>query len=172
MTTIRVARRDRFVVIDQATVRDRKLSLRARGLLVTLLSYPDNWRINSTEVARHVKEGRDAIRACLAELEDAGYLSRNRCRIDTATKKGVWITELVLRETPGRSDDGFPGVGFPGVGKPGANRKTVTKDCEEENSATRSTGAVDNSEISEDDLKAIKSPKIRAIIEARTGRGG
>ena len=166
MTTIRVARRDRFVVIDQSTVRDRKLSLRARGLLVTLLSYPDNWRINSTELARHVKEGRDAIRACLSELEAAGYLSRTKCQM----AGGRWVTELVLRESPGRTDDGFPGVGNPGVGNPGANRKTVTKDCEEENSATRSTGAVDNSEISEDDLKAIRSPKIRAIIEARTGR--
>ena len=121
MTTIRVARRERFVVIDQQTVRDRQLSLRARGLLVTLLSYPDHWRINSTELARHVKEGRDAIRAGLAELEAAGYLKRHKCQIPG----GRWVTELTLYEKPGHTDDGFPGVGFPGVGFPGAIGKTV-----------------------------------------------
>jgi hypothetical protein len=139
VTTIRVARRDRFVTVQQSTVRDPQLSLRAVGLLVRLLSYPDNWRINSIEIARSTREGRDAVRRALAELETAGYLTRNRCQ----TTRGRWVTELVLRETPGGTDDGFsgvgdgfPGVGKPGVGKPGAIEKTVTKDCRGENSST------------------------------------
>lgn len=134
MSTIRVARRDRYVVIDQETVRDRRLSLRARGLLVTLLSYPDTYRINSAELAKVVTEGRNAIRAALAELEDAGYLVRTKCQV----AGGRWVTEQTLyetpghkhadRESPGRTEDRFPGVGGPGVGFPGANyRKTIKK---------------------------------------------
>lgn len=124
MTTIRVERRRRFTTIDRSVANDQRLSFRARGLLVWLLDKPDDWRVNSTQIANHCPEGRDAVRAALAELEQCGYLTRQRVQ----GSKGRWCTDVVVHETP-VTEDGIPGVGQPGVGFPGANTNTDTEDC-------------------------------------------
>lgn len=114
MTTIRVARRRRYVVVDQEAIGDARLSFRARGLLAYLLSKPDDWSIDSESLAAETVEGRDAIRSALRELENHGYFRREKRQVE----KGRWITEAFLFESP--TDDGIPVVGKPGVGSPGA----------------------------------------------------
>ncbi len=122
MTTIRVERRKKFTVIDRSTVNDDSLSFRARGLLVWLLDKPDGWRVNSTLIERAGKEGREAVRSALRELEDAGYLERTQAH---DRKTGRWTTEAVIHESPPtasrqRGTD---------AGEPGANTNTDTDDC-------------------------------------------
>lgn len=128
MTTIRVAKRQRFTTIDRRAVNDDRLSFRARGILVWLLDKPDDWRCNSDTIARAGGEGREAVRTALRELEEHGYLIRNKRR----DERGQWVSEATVLENPTDrdgaitvSDDGFPGDGFPGVGFPGAK----TEDC-------------------------------------------
>lgn len=94
--TIRVEHRTQFTVVDSRTINDEALSLRATGLLVWLLDKPDGWRINSIEISKRCKEGRDAIRAAIAELEEAGYLTREKYR----GPDGRWVNESVVRERP------------------------------------------------------------------------
>lgn len=94
--TIRVEHRKQFTVIDSRTINDEALSLRATGLLVWLLDKPDGWRINSIEISKRCKEGRDAIRAAIAELEEAGYITREKYR----GPDGRWVNEAVVRERP------------------------------------------------------------------------
>jgi len=96
MATIRVARRDRWTTIAQATVNDETLSYRARGVLVWLLDKPDDWRTDSQLIADAGKEGRDAIRAALTELDRAGYLERERKQ----NEAGQWVTTWLVRERP------------------------------------------------------------------------
>ena len=94
--TIRVEHRKQFTVIDSRTINDEALSLRATGLLVWLLDKPDGWRINSIEISKRCKEGRDAVRAAIAELEEAGYITREKYR----GPDGRWVNEAVVRERP------------------------------------------------------------------------
>lgn len=94
--TIRVEHRKQFTVVDSRTINDEALSLRATGLLVWLLDKPDGWRINSIEISKRCKEGRDAIRAAIAELEEAGYITREKYR----GPDGRWVNEAVVRERP------------------------------------------------------------------------
>jgi hypothetical protein len=123
MATIRVARRTRFTTIDRETVNDGGLSFRALGLLTWLLDKPDGWTVNAARIAAgEGREGREAIRSTLRELEAAGYLRRERGQDD----RGRWRTETVIHERR-ITDDGFPGVGSPDVGFPGANTKTEQK---------------------------------------------
>lgn len=90
-------RPDRFVVLANHTVREARLSFRARGLLAYLLSMPEDWRTNSNQLAgQSPKEGRDAIRTALVELERAGYLKRIRVQDDA----GRWRTETVVTDSP------------------------------------------------------------------------
>ena len=58
-------------------VKDRNLSLKAMGLLVELLSLPEESR-TIEGVARYVKDGRDAIRTAMKELEAAGIIAREQ----------------------------------------------------------------------------------------------
>lgn len=126
MTTIRVARRHRFTSIDRRTINDHRLSFRARGVLVWLLDKPDDWHSTSVQIAREAKEGRDAVRAALAELETAGYLVRSRIQ-DRGT--GRWRTEQTVHEVP------VPEPGNPKPGNPASEiqavkpLKTVTENC-------------------------------------------
>jgi hypothetical protein len=144
VTIIRAPREDRFTVLNRSIIADDRLSYRALGLLVYLLDKPDNWRVEATDLGRgDSREGRDAIRTALTELAERGYLVRRRLRND----KGQWLTETYLYETPGHTDDGFPGVGAPADGSPGALPKTVCEDGNEDCSSSpptpRKRGEVD-----------------------------
>ena len=153
--------------------------------MVWLLDHPNNWRISSHDISRQVREGRDAIRRCMNELADAGYLVINRTQIE----RGRWCTDMVLYErpvdnsttedgfpglgatrgnatdndeTPGATEDGFPGLGFPGLGFPGPIRKTVKEDCPAEISRDGYAGAGEIVVITDEDLDAIGSARIRS----------
>lgn len=96
MTAIRVAKRKRWTTIDRGAVNDDRLSFRARGVLVWLLDKPDDWNTDSLAIARAGREGRDAVRAALAELRECGYLAQARRQIEG----GRWITETLVFEAP------------------------------------------------------------------------
>ena len=52
----------------------KALSWRAKGILSYMLSRPDNWKINKTDLYKRGKEGRDAMQAALNELKELDYL--------------------------------------------------------------------------------------------------
>lgn len=89
MAVIRVAKRTQYTVIDQSTVRDDRLSFKALGLLTYLLSFPDNWKFNTAHLSNNRKEGRDSIKAALAELVAFGYAERVIQRNDDGTLAGT-----------------------------------------------------------------------------------
>lgn len=132
---IRAPRPDRgFTILDNTVLRDARLSYRARGLLAEILSRPDDWRTDATTLARNAREGREAIRSAMRELEQFGYLVRKKIQDD----KGHWRTDTYVFDSPqpvaadDHTDDGFSGVGSPGAGELGAIRSTETKDQEED----------------------------------------
>lgn len=96
MTTIRVAKRDRFTSIDRNTLNDTTISFRARGILAWLLDKPDNWVTNTEALTRAAPEGTQAVRTALHELETAGYLERSTFR----NPDGTWGSEWTVHERP------------------------------------------------------------------------
>jgi len=69
-------------MIRNSVIEDSRLSFKALGILTYLLSKPSNWVIHEYEVARSHGCGRDAVRSALRELEAAGYLIRERGRVN------------------------------------------------------------------------------------------
>ena len=113
MTIIRSRRPDNhYTVVHNEVVRDSRLSYRARGILLEILSRPDNWKISAEILARSSKEGRGAILTCLTELRDLGYIVTNRIRHDN----GQFETISTVYDQPtgvGKPDPGLPTSGNP-----------------------------------------------------------
>jgi hypothetical protein len=92
-----------FVQIPNETIRDRRLSYLARGVLAELLSRPDNWQTSADALWRRGRsergsagEGRSVVRAAFTELEAAGYLYRARTR----GERGRFVTVLHVFDAP------------------------------------------------------------------------
>lgn len=94
---IRGPRPDRhWTCLANATLRDRRLSFRARGVLAFLLSQPEGYRITCNDLAEEAAEGRDATAAALHELVEAGYLVRKRVQAEG----GRFSWETTCYDTP------------------------------------------------------------------------
>jgi len=71
---------DHFTQIPNDWLRDKRISLGAKGLLAQLLSHAPGWRISQESLGRDNGVGRDAIRTLINELLEAGYLMRSEER--------------------------------------------------------------------------------------------
>ena len=82
-----------FTIVSQAIMRDERLSLKDTGLLVRLLSLPDNWEFSENGLIQIFKQdGQTSIRTGLGNLEKYGYLKRSRIRDSAGRIKDVeWI---------------------------------------------------------------------------------
>lgn len=108
MSTIREQDRGQFTVVDDRTAQDFRLSFRARGVLLWLLSKPDDWTFTRESLAKEAPEGEDAMREVLRELTEFGYIARERLR----GRDGLWFTHTRLYEVPATRG------GLPPTGKP------------------------------------------------------
>ncbi|MCC5644817.1 helix-turn-helix domain-containing protein [Nostoc sp. CHAB 5824] len=97
--TIRVSHQKNYTCITNVAIRDKRLSLKARGLHHLLLSYPDGWKVKIEHlVSESDKDGRTAIASALHELEKCGYLIRHQTRDPKTGRLGEW--ETIIREYP------------------------------------------------------------------------
>lgn len=78
MAIMRIVKQSNFSIVSNSIIRDTRLSLKARGLLILMLSLPDCWQFNVKGLAMLSGEGNDSIRGGIKELEEVGYLSRKR----------------------------------------------------------------------------------------------
>lgn len=81
-----------FTQIPNDWLRDGRLSLKARGLLAVLMSHSPGWSISISTLIAQNMEGRDALKAAVAELEEFGYLKREQARDAGKFSEAVWIT--------------------------------------------------------------------------------
>ena len=80
MAVFRVEKNSGYTVMSNHHLRNRALSLKAKGLLSQMLSLPEDWDYTLQGLARINRESIDAIRQAIRELEQAGYIQRSRER--------------------------------------------------------------------------------------------
>lgn len=97
MAKLRIIKSNNFSIVSNGIIRDKTLSLKARGLLIFMLSLPDNWEYSIQGLTYACNEGRESIRTGVRELEKAGYLFRQQQRDDKGRMGGA---EYVISETP------------------------------------------------------------------------
>lgn len=108
MAILKNESRAQYTVVLQSVIRDENLSLKALGLLVKLLSMPDNWHFSEQGLLSIFKnDGQSSVRSGLKELEQFGYLVRKRTRNE---KGQVANVDWTIRETPllPTKNDGAP----------------------------------------------------------------
>ncbi len=117
MAVCRVEKNKNYTTMSNFHLRDPNLSNKARGLLSTMLSLPDNWDYTTRGLAKICKDGVDGITAQLKELEQYGYLIRHRIR-DTGGR--IVDMEYIIYERPHTAspDTEKPYMAKPDMGLP------------------------------------------------------
>lgn len=97
MAVFRIAKTRDYTVMSNHHLKNKNLTLKAKGLMSLLLSLPDDWVHTLAGLAQISVEGVDAIRMAVHELEREGYVVRKRIR----NKKGLLgEMEYVVYENP------------------------------------------------------------------------
>lgn len=95
-TVIRVEKNREYVVLSNKFLRNKQMSLKAKGLLALCLSLPEDWDYSMNGLVAITKESITAIRNTMRELEELGYMSVNKLKND----KGQFRYEYIIREEP------------------------------------------------------------------------
>lgn len=69
-----------YVMVNKTPIQDPNLSWKAKGILVYLLSLPDDWQIYETELEKHATDGLSSLKSGMKELINRGYVERNQFR--------------------------------------------------------------------------------------------
>lgn len=95
-TVLRVEKNRNYTVMSNQFLRNKQLSMKAKGLLAVCLSLPDDWDYSINGLVAICKESITAVRNAMKELEQHGYMKINKLQ----NEKGHFQYEYVIYETP------------------------------------------------------------------------
>ena len=110
MAVFRVERNKGYTVMSNHHLRNKELTLKAKGLLSQMLSLPEDWDYTLAGLSQINRESIDAIRTAIWELEKAGYIKRQQGR---DAKGKMTAIEYTIYEQPQPPDDTPPGLDKP-----------------------------------------------------------
>lgn len=99
MTVFRVNKNKNFTVMSNYHLNDKRLSLRAKGLLSLMLSLPEEWDYSINGLVAISKESKKVIEPTLSELKEYKYLVVNKL-MPNQTKSGRFEYEYNVYEIP------------------------------------------------------------------------
>ena len=103
MAVFRIEKTKDYTVMSNYHLRDRSLSLKAKGLLSLMLSLPEDWDYTMEGLARICKDGIDSISGGIRELEAHGYLVRARVRNENGQLGSIEYTILEQPKEPAQT---------------------------------------------------------------------
>ena len=115
MAVFRVERNTGYTVMSNHHLRNKELSLKAKGLLSQMLSLPEDWDYTLAGLSYINREKIDAIREAVRELERAGYIVRSRERDEKGRLRGA---EYVIYEHPQKPVSDLPILENPTLDNP------------------------------------------------------
>ena len=131
MAVFRVERNRGYTVMSNHHLRNKELSLKAKGLLSQMLSLPEDWDYTLAGLSLINKESIDAIRTAIWELEKAGYITRRQGRDERGKMTAIEYT-IYEQPQPPELDSPIlenptsakPSLDFPTTGKPTTENPT------------------------------------------------
>ena len=117
---VRSSLKENFSVLPNELINDDRLSTEHLGLLVYLLSKPNDWQVRVKQLQNRFDMGRDKTRRILATLEQYGYISRDIVRAEGKFSE----TRYIVKDSPETEN--------PSPEKPSPVNQTLTKDREKQ----------------------------------------
>ena len=159
MAVFRVERNTGYTVMSNHHLRNKELTLKAKGLLSQMLSLPEDWDYTLAGLSHINREKIDAIREAVKELEKAGYIVRSRERDEKGRLRGAYY---VIYEQPqprepeaAPSDEQPPISDYPTLDNPTLEKPTLEKPTLE--NPTQLNKEILNTEKSITDLSSTHS---------------
>ncbi len=119
----RTPKRKNFVSISNALAQNDALSLEAKGLMLLVLSLPEDWQFYVGWLRSKAHVGRDKMQRILRSLEASGYLQRG-CR---QSAQGRFEWEYRFLETPEPLPE-KPSPVEPSAGEPSPENQAINKE--------------------------------------------
>ena len=143
MAVFRVERTSDYTVMSNYHLRDKRLSLKAKGLLSQMLSLPEDWDYTLAGLCYINRESKDAIRTAIHELEQAGYIHRRQTTDSGGKFAGnvYTIYERPQGPPPGEPSSEKPSSGNPTTGKP-MPEKPTQRNIEKQNTDQSNTDSI------------------------------
>ncbi|MDP8202100.1 MAG: hypothetical protein P9M11_08150 [Candidatus Tenebribacter burtonii] len=155
MPIIKIHKKTNFVIVDNKLAKNRKLNLKAKGLMLYLLSLPSDKNITVKELEKHTIEGLDALHNAVSELVTEGYIKKRTYR----NEKGLFQIEYTVYEYPQETIQS----GFSDTGNPISRSKERIKKKEEKKELDMiSSSSSINRELQ---LLGIGKEEIKKILE-------
>ena len=114
MSVFRVQKTRNFTIMSNHHLQDNSLSFKARGILSTMLSLPDDWDYTLAGLAKIAKDSVSAVKSGIAELEEAGYIKRaqGRAKNGQFSKNiyDVYEIPLIVDETEKNTVESFGNI--------------------------------------------------------------
>lgn len=82
MSILRNRTQESFTIVNQTITKDKELGITERGLLITILSLPDNWEFTIAGLQQILPDGKEKISNSLKKLEEAGYIERRQTKVN------------------------------------------------------------------------------------------
>lgn len=101
MSEFEVERDDSFTVVTNNILRDKELSMNAKGLLCTMLSLPPEWDYSFNGLVAICKEGKSAVRNTINELKEAKYIKISQYR----SERGYYQYKYTVYRKPYENRD-------------------------------------------------------------------
>lgn len=132
--------KNRYGTIPNDLLNSIHISFKAKGMYAYIQSKPDNWEFSAERISKQVKEGLPSVISALKELENFGYLARNRYQ----NNKGFWVVDYLLYEIP-------------------IEENLITGKPNEENPIIGKTSDISNKDYSKKDISNISNNKERVV---------
>lgn len=184
MSVFRVHKTKDFTVISNHHLKDKGLSLQAKGLLSVMLSLPDDWKYSIRGLASISKEGEKAIKSTLDELKEHGYLVVTKHAPKTGESHFSYEYDVFERPISAKPQVGqaYPSVGL--LGEPLLDG-TLLNTQEHMTNNKKDSMSGNSDDAFESDLKAIvdhlnakvgsryttKNKQLRGYVHARLDEG-
>lgn len=117
MSVFRVHKTKNYTVMSNHHLRDKNLSLKAKGLLSVMFSLPDSWNYSIPGLCSILKENETAVKSTIKELKETGYLivdKKNPCKEEGRSKfeyvYNIYETPQEINEKEDKQDTPNQGI--------------------------------------------------------------
>ena len=127
MSIIRIEKNKNYTVMSNYHLREKKMSLKAKGLLSLMLSLPPNWDYSIAGLVAICKENETSIKSALDELKEFGYLQVLK-KLPNQTQTGrIEYEYIVYEEKQGLENLGVEFIGVENQGQLNINKPITNK---------------------------------------------